>query len=417
MYFYRQKITGFAYSTIHGYLSRHCHRQKIKHLILVLSLFTLFCNPLFAENANKQVYEEKLDRLHKSIENIKEHLQNSRFKRSHVITELQQLESDISANAMTLKSTETRVSELDKRLVALKRDLHDLQNSLEAQRQRLGDQMRAAYAIGSQQQVKMLLNQQNPAEMGRVMVYFDYLSRARQQYIKTFLQSIENKQSLEAQLAKSQAEQQQNLELRKQQRNQLQRQRLKRNQLLSRLDADIRNQEQTLTELESSRNRIENLLMSLGELLADIPQSPSDKQPFHDQKGHLPWPVQGQLLAKFGSSREKGDLKWNGVLIGAAYGEPVKAVSHGRVAFADWLQGFGFITIIDHGDGYMSLYGHNESLFKQAGDWVEPGEVIATVGDSGGQTIPGVYFEIRSRGKPVNPSSWCSNTAVFASGG
>jgi len=157
-------------------------------------------------------------------------------------------------------------------------------------------------------------------------------------------------------------------------------------------------------------------LKSLGELLADIPQSPSDKEPFHNQKGHIPWPVQGKLLAKFGSSREKGDLKWNGVLISAAYGEPVQAISHGRVAFSDWLQGYGFITIIDHGDGYMSLYGHNESLFKQAGDWVESGEVIATVGDSGGQPGPGVYFEIRARGKPINPGLWCSNTATFASG-
>ena len=148
--------------------------------------------------------------------------------------------------------------------------------------------------------------------------------------------------------------------------------------------------------------------MSLGELLADIPQSPSDARPFKQQKGKLPWPTSGPFLATFGEPRKQGGLTWNGVLISAKHGTPVRAISHGRVAFADWLQGFGFITIIDHGEGYMSLYGHNETLVKQAGDWVDAGEVIATSGDSGGQPMPGVYFEIRSRGKPVNPSRWCS---------
>ncbi|MCW8851123.1 MAG: peptidoglycan DD-metalloendopeptidase family protein, partial [Gammaproteobacteria bacterium] len=172
----------------------------------------------------------------------------------------------------------------------------------------------------------------------------------------------------------------------------------------------------TLNNLETSRGRIENLLKSLGELLADIPTSPSETQPFVSQKGKLPWPVNGRFLNNFGQSKNYGDLKWNGVLIKAELGTPVRVVSHGRVAFSDWLQGFGFITIVDHGDGYMSLYGHNESLFKQTGDWVQAGEVIATAGDSGGQPTSAVYFEIRSRGKPINPSKWCSTKARHASG-
>jgi len=146
----------------------------------------------------------------------------------------------------------------------------------------------------------------------------------------------------------------------------------------------------------------------LGELLADIPPSPSDNATFSSQRGLLPWPIDGPFISKFGSPR-KGDLKWNGVLIKAPYGRPVRAISHGRVAFSDWLQGFGFITIINHDDGYMSLYGHNESLFKQAGDWVTAGEVIASTGDSGGQPVSGLYFEIRERGKPVNPTKWCNS--------
>jgi len=149
--------------------------------------------------------------------------------------------------------------------------------------------------------------------------------------------------------------------------------------------------------------------MSLGQLLADIPANPNEKQDFDKLKGHLPWPVKGRILARYGTSKDQGHLKWRGVLIATKYGTPVKAISHGRVAFSDWLQGFGFITIIDHGDGYMSLYGHNETLLKQAGDWVNAGDVIATSGDSGGQPRPALYFEIRSHGKPVNPSNWCTS--------
>ena len=244
--------------------------------------------------------------------------------------------------------------------------------------------------------------------MGRVMVYFDYFNRAREHRISEFMGTITEKQRVEEALNTTLDDYQQTLDTRKKQKKSLLSQRLKRNELLARLERQINNQEKNLSELETSRNRIENLLMSLGELLADIPQSPSDSRPFKQQKGKLPWPASGPFLASFGETRKQGGLKWNGVLISTRHGTPVRAVSHGRVAFADWLQGFGFITIIDHGDGYMSLYGHNETLIKQAGDWVEASEVIATSGDSGGQPMPGVYFEIRARGKPVNPGAWCS---------
>lgn len=377
-------------------------------LFLLLSLQT----PVFAsDNDDFERYQEKLERVQQSIGKVKQHLKSTRYKRGHVVTELQQLESKISKNSIELNNTEAKVDNLNNNISDLRGELNKLQHKLKTQRQSLSEQVRAAYAIGRQQQVKMLLNQQDPAEMGRVMVYFDYLNRAREQHIREFLHSIAEKQRVEEELNTALNEYQEGLKTRKKQKNTLFSQRLKRNQLLARLEQEINNQEKNLTELENSRNRIENLLMSLGELLADIPQSPSDLRPFKQQKGKLPWPASGPFLASYGETRNQGGLKWNGVLIGSARGTPVRAVSHGRIAFADWLQGFGFITIIDHGEGYMSLYGHSETLTKQAGDWVNAGEVIATSGDSGGQPMPGVYFEIRSRGKPVNPGGWCSRKA------
>ena len=379
-----------------------------------LALFFTLYQPLICyaeDDSDIPVYQKKLDRLQQSILKIQEHLKDTRSRRGHTLTDLQKLESEISRNARTLKKTEDKIDKISTRINQLKQNLDLLSRRLEKQKFILGEQLRAAYALGAQQNMKMLLNQQNPAEIGRIQAYFDYLNKAREHEIQQFMQSIEEKQQQELELGQNLNSQQTALKSRKKQKRALQKQRLLRNQLLAELESKIKNQEETLTGLESSRNKIENLLHSLGQLLADIPSAPDDNKPFKQQKGLLPWPVQGPFIARYGQSRNRGDLKWNGILIGSTYGTPVQAVSHGRIAFSDWLQGYGFITIVDHGAGYMSLYGHNESLFKQAGDWVAAGEIIATTGDSGGQPKPGLYFEIRSRGKPVDPYLWCSYNA------
>lgn len=374
--------------------------------------FPLLTQPLVSraeESADIPVYQQKLDRLQQSIVNIQKHLKDTRSHRGHTLTELQQLESEISRNARSLKKTEDQIKTINSRITELKQNLNRLANLLKQQKSILNEQLRAAYALGAQQNMKMMLNQQDPAVTGRVQAYFSYLNKARETEIQQFIQNIESKQQQEQELSETLDSQKLALASRKKQKRQLQKQRLDRNQLLAQLDEKIKNQEQTLTGLESSRNKIEDLLRSLGQLLADIPATPGEKKPFKQQKGALPWPVKGPFIARYGQSRNKGDLKWNGVLIGSPYGTPVQAVSHGRIAFSDWLQGYGFISIVDHGDGYMSLYGHNETLFKQAGDWVNAGEVIATTGDSGGQPDPGLYFEIRARGKPIDPYQWCSH--------
>ena len=357
-------------------------------------------------------YQSKLETLHKSITKIQQHLKGSKKQRSTVLTELKTLESEISKNALKLKTLEKNLHSIRQQKEKLEGELKQLNKQLLNQREILSEQIRSAYSMGHQQNLKMLLNQRDPAQTGRTQEYFNYLNRARTQQISSFLETIERKKQTESELKQTVSKQNKLLATQKQKKRKRQKQRLQRKRLLTELSSKIKNQENTLNSLEDSRNRIENLLKSLGELLADIPTSPSENQPFKSLKGKFPWPVKGRVLGKFGQSKNQGDLKWNGVLIKANYGTPIQVISHGRVAFSDWLQGFGFITIIDHGDGYMSLYGNSESLFKQAGDWVSAGEVIATTGDSGGQPQSGVYFEIRSRGKPVNPSKWCTSAAT-----
>jgi len=360
-------------------------------------------------------YQDKLEKLQKSIAKVQQHLKGSKKQRSHVVTELKTLEEEISKNAIKLKRLEKDVYKSRKQEKKLKDELNQLNKQLAQQRTILSEQIRSAYSMGHQQNLKMLLNQQDPAQTGRTQAYFNYLNRARQTQIDAFLATFELKKQTESELQQTLASQSTLLKTQKEKKRERQRQRFQRKKLLAELSKKIKNQESTLNNLETSRGRIENLLKSLSELLADIPTSPTENQPFLSQKGKLPWPAKGRFLSRFGQSKNYGDLKWNGVLIKTELGTPVRVVSHGRVAFSDWLQGFGFITIVDHGDGYMSLYGHNESLFKQTGDWVRAGEVIATAGDSGGQPTSGVYFEIRSRGKPINPSKWCSSKARHAS--
>lgn len=395
--------------------STHAISRIFFSLCLFLCLLFSFNSVFASKKEDMAHYQGKLEKLQKSIAKIQEHLKGSKKQRSHVVTELQALEAEISKNTRILNKLEGDILDIRKQKRGLEKELTQLDKQLHDQRATLSEQLRSAYSMGHQQNLKMLLNQQDPAQVGRAQEYFNYLNRARQQQIQNFIATIEQKQKTESALRQTLTTQNQLLQAQKEKKRDRQKQRLQRKKLLAELSDKIKNQENTLSSLETSRGRIEDLLKSLGELLADIPTSPTEDQPFKSLKGKLPWPVKGRFLGKFGQPKNYGDLKWNGVLIKAEYGTPIRVVSHGRVAFSDWLQGFGFITIIDHGDGYMSLYGHSESLFKQTGDWVSAGEVIATAGDSGGQPQSGVYFEIRSRGKPINPAKWCSSAARHAS--
>ncbi len=382
----------------------------IRFLFSLLLISFIIHLPVYASNQDAGNYQIKLDQIREKITNVLNHLNENQSKRDDIRSELQGLEVKIAKISRSLRNTQKKHKNSAKNLSDLKSDLVKLRQKLNLQRELLANQLRSAYAMGQQPQMKLLLNQQDSGEMGRAMIYYEYMNKARSEQIQDYLHNITQKQQLENDIAATTKELEALANKQLNQKEELTRFRGDRKQLLSRLNKDIEGQQLTLKDLENSRSRIEQLLMSLGELLADIPAAPDTQQPFSQLKGKLPWPTKGPLAAQFGTSRHQGDLKWNGVVINAAYGTPVRVITYGRVAFADWLQGFGFITIIDHNDGYMSLYGHNQAQYKQAGDWVEPGEVIATVGDSGGQENSGLYFEIRYQGKPVNPTQWCSSS-------
>ncbi|MEE8429334.1 MAG: peptidoglycan DD-metalloendopeptidase family protein [Gammaproteobacteria bacterium] len=186
----------------------------------------------------------------------------------------------------------------------------------------------------------------------------------------------------------------------------LEKTRIARAEVLAQLKKQIRRKDREMRQLKIDEQRLQELIDNISEALAASASEMADQISFAKRKGRLQWPVNGKLVTRYGQDRNVGDLKWRGVLIRAPEGSDVYAVSQGRVAFADWLRGFGLLIILEHGDGYMSLYGYNQLLHKEVGDWVSGGELISNVGVSGGQTEPGLYFELRHKGRPVNPAAW-----------
>ena len=327
------------------------------------------------------------------------------------------------AETKALKSVETEIGQASRQLAELagqrqrlaekERQLSvQLQASaarLKIQQQALAQQLRMSYMTGRRENLRLLLNQDSPERLGRMMAYYDYLNRARRRRIEAVQSELANLTSLReentalladvATLEKRQAGTLKELEAA----------RTERQAVVARLAAELREGGSQLRTLQEEERHLQGLVEELRALLKEFPADSEER--FSELRGQLAWPVKGNLVKDFGQPRA-GSLTWNGVLLGARHGDPVRALYHGRIVFADWLAGMGLLVVIDHGQGYMSLYGHNDALLREAGDWVEPGERIALVGDSGGQPEPALYFEIRRSGVPENPRGWIKRRGV-----
>jgi septal ring factor EnvC (AmiA/AmiB activator) len=267
----------------------------------------------------------------------------------------------------------------------------------------LAQQMRAAYIIGREEPLKMLLNQQDPARASRMFVYYSYFGRARAGVIAAIDTDIHQLADLDAQLAADERRLDALQSATTDEVAQLEAARAQRDAALVAIKADSRNSAKMLQRLQGQQAALTALLADLKRALQPFPGDATGA--FGSRRGRLAWPVGGHLAARFGQVRA-GGLKWDGMLIDTERGADVRAIYRGRVIYADWLPGLGLLTIVDHGDGYLSLYGHNDRLYKAVGDTVAAGEVIAASGDSGGSSRPQLYFEIRNGSRPVDPGPW-----------
>jgi septal ring factor EnvC (AmiA/AmiB activator) len=374
--------------------------------ILILSLFGLAA-AVSAQDTHDElakVKEQALEEVRERISDLKQSMDAAAEERDRLTGELQELEIAISEQRMRLKELERDQKYTANKKQELDTELAGREKHLDEESSALAAQVRMAYMSGSQEKIKLLLNQRDPATLGRLMAYYRYLNDYRAENIAAVVEQIRKLDELRAQIAAEEARLQALVRTRYDELGRLNTSQENRKTVLASLRKKIANEGEEVDRLAAQEKDLTRLIAELSSILSDYPIT--SEQPFSTHKGRLTWPVAGTLLHDFGQPRVGGRVKWNGVVLAAPRGREVRAVYHGRVAFADWLAGMGLLVIVDHGEGYMSLYGYNETILKNTGDWVAPGDVIATVGDSGGQPQAGLYFELRKGTKPENPRRW-----------
>ncbi len=346
-----------------------------------------------------------------------------------------------------LKALQGHVEQRRQNLSKIRQEMHSLNGELTKQHDELAGQIKAAYAMGQKEKLKLLLNQEDPALSSRMLVYYDYLNKARLAKLADITETLQHLDQLGKRQEQETELLEKNILLKKSEQLTAEDIRKRRANLLLQFRDDPSSNGQQIIYLKESEIKLKNLVSSLQKSTNDLsfeverskklhqpdyvapepgkdlpafeeepskqsptpsPTTPGSNGDFSLLKGQLSWPVKGRLVNKFGSKRtESAESIWDGVLIDASEGTEIRAITSGKVAFSDWLRGYGLLIIIDHGKGYMSLYAFNQSLYRQAGDWVNVGDVIASVGQSGGRSHSGLYFGIRNNGKPVDPLEWC----------
>jgi len=378
-------------------------------LVPVLTLLLLAAASAGAADDNSIKMENKeveLQNLRSKIQDVRSGLDSAKTRVDAYMKELQAKEKAAAETAEELRKTEAHIREHKQRLGRLQQQADELKTTLKRQRQLLAAQIRSSYESGGHDFLKLLLNQENPALVGRMVAYNEYYNRARARRIQAVQASLEKLHSLQSSIS----EETRNLEsLRDNHRTKLaeyRKYRVARQKVISDLQAYVDKQGRQLQHLQHNEKELSSLINRLKSEQTAV-QAYEDLPPFGSLKGKLGWPISGKHISNFGDRLRGGKLRSRGVRIAAAAGTDVHAISGGRVIYADWFRNMGLLLIIDHGNGYMSLYGNNERLMKKPGDMVSKNEVIAKVGDTGGQQNTGLYFEIRRKGHPLNPSLWC----------
>ncbi|MBU6379133.1 MAG: peptidoglycan DD-metalloendopeptidase family protein [Gammaproteobacteria bacterium] len=347
--------------------------------------------------------EAELRQLRAEIERIRGQVAKDAAERDRLTRALRTAETAANKARGELDRLRGERQSREQRRNELARQKADRERDLGRERAELAAQLRAAYLIGREEPLKLFLNQQDPARAGRMFAYYGYFGRARAGQLAAIEGRVREIDVLDADLGNEQQRIQRLEQAQKSEVSRLEKARSERGDVLATLTAESKARSASLQRLQREQAALEKLLRELRRAGQKFPTD--SRSPFAGMRGKLAWPTTGKLVARFGE-RRAGSVKWDGVLIAADRGTPVRAVYRGRVVYADWLAGLGLLLIIDHGGGYLSLYGHNEQLFRAVGDQVAPGDTIAGVGDSGGRAQPELYFEIRQAARPLDPAPW-----------
>lgn len=349
--------------------------------------------------------EARLTAVRARIADITAERQRLDTDRSGAQAAVREADAQVAAALRALRDTDAALAEGEARLAALETERTALADTLSAQRETLARLLRAAYSAGRHANLKLLLAQDRVQDLSRALAYQHFLQRDRVRRIDALLAELSRLQALADDIAAQRAALQATREAQLAQQATLDAERSARAARVAELDGALQARRDELRSLGRDEQSLLNLLQQLRDIFADIPKRHDDSRAFDTRRGSLPWPLQGRVLSAFGGTLPDGRAS-KGWLIAAEPGAEVKAVARGRVAFAEWMNGFGLILILDHGDGYMSLYAHNDALLREAGDWVAAGEPVASAGASGGQNQAGLYFELRHRGQAIDPRRW-----------
>lgn len=373
---------------------------------MLRQLFLLLFIAAAPASAQTEADPAELERINAAIVRVQAELAERRSERSTVATDIEAAEKGILDNQRQVDAVRLELEELQQELQELRARQQALDTATVAQRELIGTYARSAWMSGNEEYLKLVLNQEDPRMSARMLRYYGYLSTARAEKLTAFQTTLDEVARIAADIeaaAVALEQQQQTLTARQLSLSAGQQQ---RQQLLASLDADLAAQGAQLDRLELDKVEIELLLQELQSSVDELSLD-EEQEPFADRKGQLPWPLDGPHINGFGERHTLGDLTWEGVTIGTSAGEDVRAIHHGRVVFAGWFTTSGLLLIIDHGGGYMSLYAHNQELYKAVGEWVAAGDVIAAAGNTGGQREASLYFEIRRNGRAENPDFWC----------
>lgn len=354
---------------------------------------------------NEEAARERLDEVKQAIESVSHWLDDARADEDAHLTRLREAEEAVARSQRRLNQLNSEIATLDDELADLEQRNQTLEAKAARGRETLEDVVRSAWRQGDQPALRLFLSQQDPGKAARLLQWHQQLGdHTRQQLVqlrdtlKALEQNRRETQATRQRLASKREEA-------RQQKDQLQQRRAEREQRLAELRQRINERESKLSSLREDRERLEELIEEMTASISGI-EAPGDVRPFSELRARLPWPVDGAVTNNFGDAIGNSSMQANGIRIRADEGTPVTAVHYGRVVFANWLRGFGLMIIIDHGNGFMSLYGNNDTLSRSAGEWVQAGETIARAGNSGGRSKSGLYFEIRHNGQPENPEAW-----------
>ena len=377
--------------------------------------FALFALMLAGQASSNQ--QEELENLRLRIAEMQSEIAKTSESKSEAADALRASEMAISNSNRKIAELATQQREADLKLNALQAQQQDLNQNVSKEQTLLGKLLYQQYLGGKQEYLKLMLDNHNPNQVARDLQYYRYIARNRAAWLANLRNSLNslNTVSLEVQKQSSALDSmraEQTVEKKKLLEDQRERQ-----QVLGQVSKQLSQQRREYTNLQHNENRLAKLVTKITEMLAqpkhktlfrnnNIPDNSFDGKPFEQLRGKLTLPVKGDISNQFGATRPDSTVVWKGLFIRSSSGQAVKAIAAGRVVFADWLRGFGNLLIVDHGNAYMSLYGNNETLYKQVGDELRGGDTIAKVGNSGGNADSGLYFELRHESKPLDPLQW-----------